>query len=117
VLGLDLSSRPEDLRDNPLVNVVEALIGKGRDVRILDRGFPLAQHVEPERYRPAGEFAHLESLVCRRPEGLVEHADVLVIGCVGEDAAGVLALSRPDQIVVDLTRNARSKAFAAQEAA
>ncbi len=48
---------------------------------------------------------------------LIEHAEVLVIGTDGPDTQQLFALARPDQIIVDLTRNARNRTSAAQEAA
>jgi hypothetical protein len=35
---------------------------------------------------------------------LLEHAEVIVVGSPGDDAARALANSRPEQAIVDLTR-------------
>jgi hypothetical protein len=55
--------------------------------------------------------------MCESAEELAEHADVLVIGTDGPDAEALCALARPDQVIVDLTRTARSKVSSAAEAA
>ena len=52
------------------------------------------------------EIPHVSSLLCETPELLVDHADVLVFGAAGTDAAKVLAAARPEQLIVDLTRGA-----------
>jgi len=44
--------------------------------------------------------------MCSGVEALLAHAQVLVIGSVGEDAAETLAAASDEHIVVDLTRGA-----------
>ena len=51
------------------------------------------------------EIPHIASLMCESLDPILEHAEVLVVGNGGEDARRGLALARPDQAVVDLTRS------------
>jgi hypothetical protein len=44
--------------------------------------------------------------MCESVEAVVEHAEVLVVGSASGEAARALAATRPDQVVVDLTRGA-----------
>lgn len=117
MLGLAFKPDTDDLRESPLVTLVEALIGKGFDVRILDRNVSLARLTGANRQYINEEIPHISSLMCDRPEELADHAEVLVIGTDNQDVKTVLGLARADQVIVDLTRNALSKASAAQEAA
>ena len=48
----------------------------------------------------------VSSLLCDTPQSLVDHAEVLVFGNAGQEAAKVLAAAKPNQVVVDLTRGA-----------
>ncbi len=106
IVGLAFKSNTDDLRESPMVTLVEALIGKGCDVRIYDPNVILARLKGANRTYIEQEIPHVSSLLCDSPECLVEHADVLVFGAAGADAAKVLALGRRDQVVVDLTRGA-----------
>ncbi len=117
MLGLAFKPDTDDLRESPLVTLVEALIGKGFDMKILDRNVSLARLTGANRQYINEEIPHISSLMCDSPEELAEHAEVLVIGTDGPDTDALCALARPDQIIVDLTRTARSKTPAAQEAA
>jgi GDP-mannose 6-dehydrogenase len=104
VVGLSFKPGTDDLRESPMVTLVEALIGKGLDVRILDRNVALARLVGANRRYIEDEIPHIASLMCESVEAVLEHAEVLVIGGMSDEAAQVLAAIRPHQTVVDLTR-------------
>jgi GDP-mannose 6-dehydrogenase len=106
VAGLAFKPGTDDLRESPVVALVEALIGKGRDVRILDRNVSLARLMGANRRYIEAEIPHIASLLCDDVEHLLDHAEVLVIGSSTEDAAKALSLVPPDCVVVDLTRGA-----------
>jgi GDP-mannose 6-dehydrogenase len=106
VVGLAFKTNTDDLRESPMVTLVETLIGKGCDVRIYDPNVVMARLKGANRTYIEQEIPHVSSLLCDTPECLVEHADVLVFGHAGQDAAKVLSAAQADQIVVDLTRGA-----------
>ena len=106
VVGLSFKSGTDDLRESPMVVLVETLIGKGCDVRILDRNVSIARLVGANRRYIEHEIPHIASLMCSDPGALVHHAEILVIGNPGEEAAAVLAAAGPAHLVVDLTRGA-----------
>ncbi|HYV84810.1 MAG TPA: nucleotide sugar dehydrogenase [Patescibacteria group bacterium] len=106
VVGLSFKPGTDDLRESPMVTLVEALIGKGCDVRILDGNVSIARLVGANRRYIEEEIPHIASLMCADAGALLEHAEVVVIGSAGEEAESVLAGVRPSQEVVDLTREA-----------
>ena len=107
VVGLAFKTGTDDLRESPMVVLVETLIGKGCDVRVLDGNVSVARLVGANRRYIEEEIPHIASLMCASAETLVAHADVLVIGNDGPEAVAVRAASRPEQIVIDLTRRQR----------
>jgi len=106
VVGLSFKPGTDDLRESPMVTLVETLIGKGCDVRVLDRNVAIARLVGANRRYIEEEIPHIASLMCDSAEDLVAHADVVVIGGAGEETASVLARLREEQVVIDLTRGA-----------
>jgi GDP-mannose 6-dehydrogenase len=104
VLGLAFKPGTDDLRESPMVLLVEALIGKGCDVRILDRGVSIARLGGANRRYIEEEIPHIASLMCDTSEDLLTHAEVLVVGNTDQQARQALATARPDQLVIDLSR-------------
>jgi GDP-mannose 6-dehydrogenase len=103
IVGLAFKTGTDDLRESPMVTLVEALIGKGCKVRILDRHVSIAQLVGANRRYIQEEIPHISSLMCQSTQELLEHAEVVVIGSTGEEAATVLHESG-DREIVDLMR-------------
>ncbi len=108
VVGLSFKTGTDDLRESPMVALVEVLIGKGCEVRILDRSVSIARLVGANRRYIEEEIPHIASLMCPNMDTLLEHSEVLVIGNAGDDAAGAVAAARPEQVVIDLTRSVRT---------
>jgi GDP-mannose 6-dehydrogenase len=106
VVGLSFKPGTDDLRESPMVSLVETLIGKGCEVRILDRNVSIARLVGANRRYIEEEIPHIGSLMCDSVEALLAHAEVLVIGNASEEAAAALSAVGPHRVVVDLTRGA-----------
>ena len=106
VVGLAFKPDTDDLRESPMVTLVETLIGKGCAVRILDPNVVMARLRGANRQYIETEIPHVASLLCDTVQCLVDHAEVIVIGATSTESAEVLAAARPDQAIVDLTRGA-----------
>jgi GDP-mannose 6-dehydrogenase len=104
VVGLAFKSGTDDLRGSPAVALVEALIGKGYDVRVLDRHVMMARLIGANRRFIETEIPHIASLLCEDAASLVAHGEVIVITTRGDDAFSVVANLGPSHDVIDLTR-------------
>jgi GDP-mannose 6-dehydrogenase len=105
VVGLSFKPGTDDLRESPLVALVETLLGKGCDVRILDRNISVARLVGANRRYIEEEIPHVASLMCESVEELLAHAEVVVVGHRSDDADAVIAVLEPHHILIDLTRS------------
>lgn len=113
VVGLAFKAGTDDLRESPMVDLVEHLIGKGCAVRVFDRSVQLARLVGANRRYIESEIPHIASVMSDDLDSLLAYADALVIGAAGDDAERARECRRPDQIVIDLTRVFGSRTAAA----
>jgi GDP-mannose 6-dehydrogenase len=104
VLGFSFKAGTDDLRESPLVEVIERLIGKGFDLRLYDRNVNIAKLTGANREYIMKSIPHIERLMMPSVEEVLEHADVIVIGNRGEEFAGLADKLRPDQLVIDFVR-------------
>ncbi|MGH8301910.1 MAG: nucleotide sugar dehydrogenase, partial [Steroidobacteraceae bacterium] len=104
VLGFSFKAGTDDLRESPLVEVIERLIGKGFDLRLYDRNVNLAKLTGANREYIMKSIPHIERLMVASVEQVLDHADVLVIGNRGEEFTGLANHLRPDQLVIDFVR-------------
>ncbi|HEY7253670.1 MAG TPA: nucleotide sugar dehydrogenase, partial [Methylomirabilota bacterium] len=72
VLGLAFKAGTDDLRESPMVRLVEALIGKGCDVRILDRSVSIARLGGANRRYIEEEIPHIASVMCDSLEAVLD---------------------------------------------
>jgi len=103
LFGLSFKPGTDDLRESPLVELAERLLGKGYDLRIYDANVALSRLVGANREYIEGRLPHLGELLSNSVDDVLAHAEVCVVGC--KDPAVLDALSAPgDRIVVDLVR-------------
>jgi GDP-mannose 6-dehydrogenase len=104
IVGLAFKAATDDLRESPMVTLAETLIGKGCDVRILDRSVAIAKLLGTNRDYIERQIPHIASLMCDNADELAAHADVIVLGNAGDEMLNVLDAVQPHQTVIDLTR-------------
>ena len=104
VFGFSFKAGTDDLRESPLVKVIERLIGKGYDIRLYDRNVNIASLTGANREYILNSIPHISKLMMATMDGVLEHGDTIVIGNADPEFKSVLARLRPGQIVVDLVR-------------
>jgi GDP-mannose 6-dehydrogenase len=104
VLGFSFKAGTDDLRESPMVNVIERLLGKGYDIRVYDKNVNMARLIGANRDYLLNLIPHISSLMVETLDEVLDHAEVLVIGNKSAEFDGVVNRARPDQIVVDLVR-------------
>ncbi|MEM9566758.1 MAG: nucleotide sugar dehydrogenase [Cyanobacteria bacterium P01_E01_bin.34] len=109
ILGFSFKSGTDDLRESPLVDVIEHLIGKGFDLKLYDKNVNLARLVGANKDFILNTIPHISSLMVNTIEEIINHSDVIVIGNGSEEFKNILELKRTDQTVIDLVRICDSK--------
>jgi GDP-mannose 6-dehydrogenase len=101
--GLSFKPGTDDLRESPLVELAERLLGKGFDLKIYDANVALSRLIGANRAYIEERLPHLGDLLSNDAEEVAAHAEVCIVGT--KDAAALAALPAPgDKIVVDLVR-------------
>jgi GDP-mannose 6-dehydrogenase len=104
VLGLSFKGGTDDLRESPMVDVVETLIGKGFDLKIYDRNVNLAKLFGANKEYINDKIPHISSIMVESAEQVQDHAEVIIIGNKSDEFAEALRHTRPDQIIIDYVR-------------
>jgi len=104
VLGLSFKAGTDDLRESPIVSLVEMLIGKGHSLSIYDRFVTRAGLVGANRDYIEREIPHIWSLMRDNVSDVIEAADVIVIGNDAPEFRQAPTSIRKDQVVIDLVR-------------
>lgn len=104
VLGFAFKAGTDDLRESPVVDLIERLIGKGYEVVLFDRNVSLARLFGANREFIERHIPHIARLMVQSVDAVLEHAQTIVIGNDDPAFAKVGERLRPDQRIVDLVR-------------
>ena len=79
IVGLTFKEGTDDVRESPMVTVVEQLCGKGHDVRIYDEHLSLPAMVGANLSFALLSIPHLAELLTSDLQAVVNDADVLAV--------------------------------------
>ena len=102
MLGLTFKPNTDDLRESPLVELVERLIGKGFEVVIYDGDLQLSRLVGSNRRFAMQHLPHLSGLLVADLEDALERSDIVVVGTPHASFRNLLPRLRPDHQILDL---------------
>ncbi|OAF13575.1 GDP-mannose dehydrogenase [Bradyrhizobium centrolobii] len=104
ILGMSFKAGTDDLRESPVLEIVERLIGKGYDVRIFDRNISLSKLVGANKDFLLRMIPHVSSLLVESLDDALSHGEIIVVGNGDAEFRTIGDRVRPDQFVVDLVR-------------
>jgi GDP-mannose 6-dehydrogenase len=108
ILGLSFKEGTDDLRESPMVELVEALVGKGLDVRIHDQGIQVSELIGTNRAYIERALPHIARMMCRSREEVIRSSNVVVLAHDTDgDRLGLLGLLEEDQMLIDLVKIGR----------
>ncbi len=101
-LGLAFKSGTDDLRESPIVEVIERMIGKGFSCRIYDPEVSTGKLIGANLDYIEQEIPHLDELLVGSMDEVLDHADVIVVANATDEFKKVLEYRRPEQRIIDL---------------
>jgi len=111
ILGFSFKAGTDDLRESPMIEVIERLIGRGYDLRIFDKNVNLASLVGANRDYILNHIPHISRLMVRGVDEVLNHAQTVVIGNNDAEFRCMPDRLRDGQCLVDFVRitNRRSE--------
>ncbi len=104
ILGFSFKAGTDDLRESPVIEIIERLLGKGHDLRIYDKNVNIARLVGANRDFILNRIPHISRLMVGEVDAVLEHAQTVVIGNRDPDFISVPKRLRDDQRLVDFVR-------------
>jgi GDP-mannose 6-dehydrogenase len=104
ILGITFKAGTDDLRESPLVDLIERLLGKGLKLRLYDRNVNLARLTGSNRQYINEMIPHIERLMVGSIDEVLAHSEVVVIGNNAPEFASAANYLKPEQLVIDFVR-------------
>ncbi len=104
IFGLSFKPGTDDLRESPLVELAERLIGKGFDVKIHDPIVALSRLIGSNRNVISQHLPHIGDILTADVHEVLEHGDVLIVGSRSEEVVEALKAVDAGKSVIDLVR-------------
>lgn len=104
ILGLSFKAGTDDLRESPMVQLTEKLIGKGYNLRIYDKNVSLASIMGSNKQYITQVIPHISNLLVSDIRQVLKHAEVLIVGNNAPEFDNLLERVNDDQHVIDLIR-------------
>ncbi|MBK7228614.1 MAG: nucleotide sugar dehydrogenase [Ignavibacteriales bacterium] len=80
VLGLSFKAGTDDLRESPIVELIEKLIGKGYSVKIYDQEVAVAKIFGSNKKYIETAIPHISSLMSDGIEDVIQESEIIIIG-------------------------------------
>lgn len=103
-LGFAFKAGTDDLRESPVVELIETLIGKGYDVKVYDNNVHLSSLLGKNKEYINSHVPHIYKLLIEDSEALIEFSDVVVIGNNSSEFSELLEKVAADKLIIDLVR-------------
>jgi GDP-mannose 6-dehydrogenase len=104
LLGLSFKPGTDDLRESPLVELAERLLGKGLPMSIYDADVSLSRLIGANKQYIDEAIPHLGELLTITADDAIAHAEIIIVGqSLPPVWNAVYANGTPDQLVIDLT--------------
>ena len=80
VLGFSFKAGTDDLRESPMIELIERLIGKGYDLRLYDKNVNVAKLIGANRDFILHRIPHISRLMVGGIDAVLDHAQTVVVG-------------------------------------
>ncbi len=104
IFGLAFKSETDDIRESPIVQIIETLLGKGYNIRIYDNSVFLPNVIGANQAFIEEKIPHITSLFSSSLEEVVRNSEVLVTSNKNDAFKKIPKLMKDGQILIDFVR-------------
>ncbi len=115
LLGLTFKPGTDDLRESPVVELAQTLLGRGHQLRIYDPYLNLARLTGANKRFIDGQIPHLAELLVPTAEEAVRASEVVVVAYDAEEFRPAIAALNGAHRLIDLAGVARQAGLAGYE--
>ena len=108
-LGFAFKSGTDDLRESPIVTVIETLIGKGYDLTVYDSNVHLSSLLGKNKEYINSHIPHIYKLLKDNVQDVISNSDVLVIGNNAKEFGKLIPTIPSNKIIIDFVRVDKEK--------
>lgn len=101
-LGLSFKPGTDDLRESPIIDIIEQLLGKGFDVKIYDKNVRLSQLVGANRDYIFKKIPYLSRFILDSPEEIINTSEVVIVVNKEAEFSDILNRMPKDKMIYDL---------------
>jgi len=109
VLGFSFKAGTDDLRESPMVELIERLIGKGYQIQVYDKNVSLANLQGTNREYIEREIPHIASLMVDSIDEILQGSEVIIVGNRAPEFKTVFNRLHDNQTIIDLVRIIQDK--------
>ncbi len=102
VFGLSFKAQTDDVRESPVVPIIETLLGRGFSISVFDENVVPNQLIGSNRAFLDRELPHIASFMRETIGQVVDQSEVLVVTNGSSAFRDIASSARDDQIIIDL---------------
>jgi GDP-mannose 6-dehydrogenase len=104
ILGFAFKNGTDDLRESPVVSLIETLFGKGYKLSLYDSNVSYARLLGKNKEYIETHVPHMVDLIRNTIEEVCKESEVIIIGNKSKEFKRVFDLVTPSQTIIDLVR-------------
>lgn len=111
VLGLSFKAGTDDLRESPIIPIIETLVGKGYELLVHDAEVHLSRILGKNREYLEERLPHISRLLREEWKQVVQESEVIVVNKKSDLYRTLPEVAGDRKLVIDLVRNFKTESF------
>ena len=101
-LGISFKAGTDDVRNSPVIEVIEQLLGKGYEIKIYDKNINISKLLGQNKNYVEEKLPHLNNLILNRAEQVIESSEVVVVSTNEKEFYNLNI--PPEKYIIDFVR-------------